>query len=144
LHQKAKYTSTQENEIVALLQQNAKANRTEIAEMFGLPPASVQFIAKKHGYVQSKHGGVKPTVLLKSLDEEIEELKRKLEEAKSKRERLSIRFDLTGHEISVYGILDTEEPFTASIAGWLRFLNNEGPAKLREFIQGVNQNGGRK
>lgn len=138
------FTPQQETEICGILQQNPKQSRKELGEMFGLPIATIQWIAKKNGFVESRHGAVKPTILLRSLDEEIELLKQKLKEATEKRERLSIRFDLQGHEISVFGILDTEQPVTASIAGWLRFLNNEGPAKLREFISTVNQNGGRK
>lgn len=137
------FTPKQETEIVSILQSNPKQSRKELGEMFGLPAATIQWIAKKHGFVDQRHGGVKPTVLLKSLDEEIEELKKKLDEAKLKRERLSIRFEYAHGSVSVYGIHDNEEPVTAPVASWLRFLNNEGPSKLRDFTHTVNgQNGG--
>lgn len=138
------YNSQQEIEIVGLLQSNPKQSRRELGEMFGLPQATIQWIAKRHGFTESRKGGVKPTVLLKSLDEEIEELKRKLDEAKAKRERLSIRFEREGVNLHVYGILETEQPVVAPISSWVRFLNNEGPAKLRDFLHTINQNGGIK
>lgn len=127
---------------------------TDVGELYGRSSADVSYYANKLGLPQRRprQGSPRgprngPVATLSQVDRELaelaaqqEKLSARREELKAKKAELQVRFEHSGKELLVYGIADG--PLAAPIEGWMAFLLNEGPRKLREYVTATGKKGG--
>jgi len=108
----------------------------QIADLFKIKINQVAYIAKKNN-IQRRPRVKEPddsVVVLSQVDREIQEMEQKLRALREKRQELEIQFEASPDGlIFIYGV--APEGLAANYKDWLRFLKNNGAAKLREFIQ---------
>lgn len=137
---KQTYSPEQEQRVIETFKAGAGLTYKEIGELCGVREASVAYLGRKHGFikVQPSKRGVDEVKSIRTLEDEIAELHAQIAEKQQLKERLSIRFDRDGDDVLVFGILGYDVPVTAPKSQWKRWLIQEGPVRLREFIEGMN------
>jgi transposase-like protein len=119
-------------EVTQAVQEHPDLTYAQIAELLGVKPHQVAIWANQVGIFrrrklasQSAQGG--------SLDNRIRELEQQLAEARRLKALTEFRFEREGSKVAVYGL--GSQPLVAEYKDWLRFLRENGAARLREFIQ---------
>ena len=147
------FTEDQLNELHAMLKDKAFTH-ADIAKVYGVKDGVISYYAIKHNIRrQMKVRGAKPVLApskgLRDIEAELEEaatqeraLKQRIADLQQKRSELSIRFEVNGPDVLVYGIADGGAALSAPATSWLTFLNANGGGRLREFIQTNFKKGG--
>ena len=120
-------------EVIQAVQENPDLTHAQIAELLGVKPHQVTVWANGVGIYRRRK-----TARLLSQDDDglentIQQLERQLAEARRLKATTEIRFERDGIKVAVYGI--GAQHFVAEYKDWLRFLQKNGAARLREFIQ---------
>ena len=119
-------------EVTQAVQEHPDLTYAQIAELLGVKPHQVAIWANRVGIFrrrkltsQSAQGG--------SLDNRIRDLEEQLAKARRLKALTEIRFEREGSKVAVYGL--GSQRLVAEYKDWLRFLRENGAARLREFIQ---------
>jgi hypothetical protein len=121
-------------EVIRAVQQNPDLTYAEIAKLLDVKPHQVAVWANQGGIYRRRKSEPLPSAPEDAgLEDKIRQLEQQLAEAKKLKALTEIRFEREGSKVAVYGL--GSQPLSAEYKDWLRFLRNNGAAKLREFIQ---------
>jgi hypothetical protein len=122
--------------VIQAVLQHPDLTFAEIAELHDVKPHEVACWAHQEGVYRRqrrKRTSLLPEPKELGWDVKIRQLEEQLAEARRQHALTEIRFEREGSKVAVYGL--GAQPLIADYKDWLRFLRNNGAAKLREFIQ---------
>ena len=121
-------------QVIQAVQQHPDLTYAEIAQLYELKPHQVAIWANEAGiYRRRKSTSLMTEPEELGLDDKIRQAEERLSELKRQKTLTEIRIEREGSKVAVYGL--GAQPLVAEYKDWLRFLRNNGAAKLREFIQ---------
>jgi transposase-like protein len=121
-------------EVIQAVKQNPDLTYAEIAQLLDVKPHQVAVWANQGGIFRRRKSTSLPTEPEElGLEAKIRQLEEQLVEARRLKALTEIRIEREGSKVAVYGL--GAQPLIADYKDWLRFLRNNGAAKLREFIQ---------